>query len=73
MYNKNQEYWLTCPRCGNKLHLMLPTTVLHDFPLHCRKCILDAIVNIGDADLRAERPLGALPERKPQLKCERQS
>ncbi|MCI7124719.1 MAG: cysteine-rich KTR domain-containing protein [Agathobaculum sp.] len=52
---------------------MLPTTALQDFPLHCRKCKLDAIVNIGGAVLRAERPLGTLPERKPQLKCESRS
>ena len=48
MYNKNQEYWLTCPRCGNKLQLMLHSTKVENLPLHCRKCKLDIIVNIGD-------------------------
>ena len=73
MYNENQRYWLCCPRCGNKLLLMLDHTKVENFPLHCRKCKFDAIVNIGSDDLRAERPAESLPERKPELKSLRQS
>lgn len=74
MYNKNQEYWLTCPRCGNKLQLMLHSTKVENLPLHCRKCKLDIIVNIGDEILRAEQPAGTpLREQKPELNSLRQS
>ena len=74
MYNNNQEYWLTCPRCGNKLLLMLHSTKVQNLPLHCRKCKIDIIVNTGDEVLRAEQPAGTPPEeRKPELNSLRQS
>ena len=71
MYNKNQRYWLVCPRCGNKLMLMLKNTVVQNFPMHCRKCKLDAILNINEHHARAEEPvLSSLGERKPELKSQ---
>lgn len=71
MYNKNQRYWLVCPRCGAKLFQMLEKTVVQDFPVHCRKCKLDAILNIDRQAARAEEPVPSLlRERKPELKSQ---
>ena len=38
---------LCCPRCGFKIHKLLPQTELKDFVLYCRKCKKESIVNIS--------------------------
>ena len=68
MYNENQRYWLLCPKCGNKLMVMLENTVIYNFPIHCRICKLDAILNIDEHLARAEQPVqSSCGERKPEL------
>lgn len=41
-----KDRWLICPGCGKKLVKLLPTTIVQDFPLYCRYCKEEAIVNI---------------------------
>ena len=41
-----KERWLICPACQKKLIKLLPTTVVQDFPLYCRYCKKEVIVNI---------------------------
>lgn len=40
--------WLLCPNCRTKrLQPILKTTTARRWPVHCKKCGADAIVNIG--------------------------
>lgn len=74
VYNQNQRYWLCCPKCGNKILMMLEETSIENFPLHCRKCKTDAIVNISGVCARAEQPAPTpLRELMPELKSQCQS
>lgn len=41
-----KDRWLICPACDKKLIKLLPTTVVQDFPLYCRYCKKEVIVNI---------------------------
>lgn len=39
---------LVCPFCGRSTHQpVLPTTVLKDFPLYCKFCRRESIVNVN--------------------------
>lgn len=58
MYSKmiDKDRWLICPACGKKLIKLLPTTVVQDFPLYCRYCKQEAIVNISSKP-ESQRPV----------------
>ena len=40
-----KDRWLICPGCGKKLIRLLPTTIVQDFPLYCRYCKIEAVIN----------------------------
>ena len=42
----DKDRWLICPSCGKKLIRLLPTTSVQNFPLYCRYCKQEVIVNI---------------------------
>ena len=50
------DRWLICPACGKKLIKLLPITIVKDFPLYCRYCKVEAIVNIPSKP-ESERPV----------------
>lgn len=43
----DKDRWLICPACGKKLIKLLPTTIVQDFPLYCRYCKQETVVNIS--------------------------
>lgn len=41
--------WIKCPICGAKTRVrILPTTIMKDFPLYCRHCKNETIINVAD-------------------------
>ena len=71
MYNENQRYWLVCPKCGSRLTFLLESTVVKNFPIYCRKCKLDAILNIDEHHARAGEPVqSSCGKRKPELESQ---
>lgn len=41
----NENGFLLCPRCGKKTSIkVLPTTKMEDFPLHCKHCKRETII-----------------------------
>lgn len=43
----NNERWLKCPVCGTqKILRILPSTVVKDLPVYCKRCKQESVVNI---------------------------
>ena len=41
--------WLMCPQCGENTHLkLMAETELFRFPLFCRKCRTESIINVKE-------------------------
>lgn len=41
--------WLICPNCrAKRIQPFLKTSTAHRFPVHCKKCGADSIVNIAE-------------------------
>ena len=51
-----KDRWLICPGCGKKLIKLLPTTIVQDFPLYCRYCKKEAVINIPSKP-ESQRPV----------------
>ena len=46
MMKTNENGFLICPRCGKKTNTkVLVSTVLKDFPLHCKNCKKVTVIN----------------------------
>lgn len=48
----DENGWGLCPVCHTKVLKVTTTTVLKDFPVYCKKCKTDHLVNWWNADNR---------------------
>lgn len=47
MRDKNERQWIPCPVCGKNTKFgMYENTVLLNFPLYCRKCNKETLINV---------------------------
>lgn len=43
----SNERWVKCPVCGTqKILRILPSTVVKDLPVYCKRCKQESVVNI---------------------------
>lgn len=51
---------LVCPACGKQTQVkLLPTTVLTDFPIFCKHCKTETVVNIDESQCQTGKTVRA--------------
>lgn len=57
VYNgdKQKRIWITCPTCGKRLIPVFPGTRLIEFPLLCKICKQESIVDFDGHDQSLSR------------------